>query len=221
MKLHQLLVWSTGVLVCAFFLFLLFMPAAYQETIVSFTVSHAILAPLILIAWRFIGVVIPPIPAGVLTFALIPVLGWFWVFLYSEIGLLLGACVAFFLARKFREPIVKRVVPLQEISKWEEKVSQATELWAFLLLRLTTGPVMDFISYLAGLTKLRFSTFFLATVISLLPSALTYYLGEKIYGKLSSESPLITLGFLTGIVILYFLSRNKIKALVKSQKKKL
>lgn len=220
MKKQHVLGWSTAFLTGVFFLILLFWLPQYQEPITQFTFDHRLLAPLILIAWRFIGVVIPPIPAGILAFALIPVLGWFWVFLYSEIGLLLGACVAFFLARRFREPVVKRAVPLQEIAKWEAKVSQSTELWTFLLIRLATGPVMDFISYIAGLTKLRFRTFFIATVISLLPSALTYYLGEKVYTRVSSESPLLILGFLLGIVVLFYLFRDKIKALAKKSGKK-
>lgn len=220
MKKQNLLGWSMGILTGGFFLLLLFILPSYQDPITKFTLEHPLLAPLILIAWRFLGVVIPPIPAGILAFALIPVVGWFWVFLYSEIGLLLGATVAFFLARRFREPVVKRIVPLQEISKWEEKVSEGTQLWTFLLIRLTTGPVMDVISYLAGLTKLRFGVFFLATFLSLLPSAITYYLGEKVYDKVAGESPWITIVFLVALGLGYYFNRDAIKAFIKKNSKK-
>lgn len=220
MKSHHVLAWSTGILVVASFVLLIFFLPAYQGPIVQFTKDNPVLAPVILILWRFIGVVIPPIPAGILAFTLIPILGWFWVFLYSTIGLLSGAVVAFFLARRFREPMVKRFVPLQELNRWEGKLSDTTELWGFIVIRLTTGPVMDFISYLAGLTKLPFWKFFVATLLSLIPSATGYYLGETAYNKLSTESPWLTIGFLASLGLVYFLYKDKIKAFGKSVHKK-
>lgn len=215
MKSEKIIAWVTGALVVISFLFLFLWLPQYQEEITSFVVANPLLAPFILILWRFIGVVIPPIPAGIIAITLIPILGWFWVFLYSTIGLLAGAVVAFFLARKFREPLVKRFVPLQELNKWEGKLSTSTELWGFILIRLTTGPVMDFISYLAGLTNLRFRTFFIATLISLIPSAFGYYLGAAAYTRLANENPYVTLGFLAALAILAFAFKGKIKKRLK------
>ena len=37
-----------------------------------------ILGPILLILWRILGMVIPPIPGGIVSIALIPVIGWFW-----------------------------------------------------------------------------------------------------------------------------------------------
>ncbi len=221
MKSHELLGWMTGGLSILFCILLIFFLPTYQEPILQFTIAHPILAPAILIVWRLIGVVIPPIPAGILAFTLIPILGWFWVFFYSTMGLLSGAVIAFLLARKFREPLVKRFVPLQELNKWEGKLDDKTELWGFILVRLTTGPVMDFISYLAGLTKLSFGKFFLATLLSLIPSAIGYYVGETAYNKIStSESPMVIIGFLLGLGLLYFFYKGKIKEFRKKAKEK-
>lgn len=220
MKSEKVIAWVTGVLIVLSLLFVFFWLPPYQKQITQFTIDNPILAPFILILWRFIGVVIPPIPAGILAFTLIPILGWFWVFLYSTIGLLSGAVVAFFLARKFREPLVKRFVPLQELNNWEGKLSGTTELWGFVLIRLTTGPVMDFISYLAGLTKLSFGKFFFATLLSLIPSASGYYLGGAVYNRLSTESPWVSVGFLLSLVLLYYLYKDTIKEYRKRLKKK-
>jgi uncharacterized membrane protein YdjX (TVP38/TMEM64 family) len=123
----------------------------------------------------------------------------------------LGAVTAFLLARRFREPVVKRFVPLQELTRWEGKLSDTTELWGFIVIRMTTGPVMDFISYLAGLTKLPFWKFFVATLLSLIPSAAGYYLGETAYNKVASESPWLTISFLLSLVVVYYLYKDKIK----------
>lgn len=220
MKNEKIIAWTTGILILISLLFIFFWLPQYQKQITQFTIDNPILAPFILILWRFIGVVIPPIPAGILAFTLIPILGWFWVFAYSTIGLLAGAVVAFFLARRFREPLVKRFVPLQELNSWEGKLSDKTELWGFVLIRLTTGPVMDFISYLAGLTKLSFGKFFFATLLSLIPSATGYYLGGAVYNRLATESPWISVGFLLSLGLIYFLYKDKIKEYRKKFKKK-
>ena len=201
--------WGLVGVIVLFGLFFFLVPY-YQRPLTEFALAHPILAPLILILWRFIGVVIPPIPAGLLAFALIPVLGWVWVYVYSFIGLLLGACVAFFLARRYREPIVKQFVPLQDFNKWEGRLSKTTEFWGFLVIRLTTGAIMDFVSYLAGLTKLRFDKFFVATVISLIPSAVGYYLGEQSYKQMNTEHPLLT--FIVFVVIVFFVVKYGEKA---------
>jgi uncharacterized membrane protein YdjX (TVP38/TMEM64 family) len=212
MKNEKILAYST--------IALFFWLPPYQEQITQFTIDNPVLAPLIIIVWRFIGVVIPPIPAGIIAFTLIPILGWFWVFLYSSIGLLSGAIVSFLLARRFREPLVKRFVPLQELNAWEGKLSSSTELWGFVLIRMTTGPVMDFISYLAGLTKLSFGKFVFATTLALIPSALGYYVGETAYNRLATESPWISVGFLLALGLLYFAYKDKIKEFRKKRKNK-
>lgn len=181
----------------------------YQKQLVAFSVAHPVLAPIILILWRFVGVVIPPLPGGLLAYALIPVLGWFLTFLYSTVGLLAGACLSFYIARKYREPVVKHFVPLQSLQKWESKLSEETELWGFLLIRMTTGPIMDFISYLAGLSKISFKKFFIATLLSLLPSGASYYLGEKTYRAVTEESPLLIIVLLVLVCgILVYLNYN-------------
>lgn len=159
-----------------------------------------VLGPILLILWRTLGMVIPPIPGGIVSLALIPVLGWFASFVYASIGILLGCTIAFFLARRYREPLVKRFVTLQMLHQWEGKLSQEKEFWAFVVIRFTTGPIMDFISYIAGLSKVSFKTFFLASLISLLPDAVYYYLGDRLY----SHNPYLGAGaFIVFIIFVY------------------
>jgi uncharacterized membrane protein YdjX (TVP38/TMEM64 family) len=208
MKKHHLLAVVTVLLfVVTALLAIIFLPP-HLVAITKFTIDHPLLAPLILIFWKAIGVVIPPIPSGVLSLALIPVIGWFPSFLYSTIGALLGAVIAFYLARLFREPLVKRFVPLQDLQQWEGKMTGNREFWTFTLIRLTTGPIMEYISYIAGLSKLGFGKYFIATLLSLLPSILVFYVGEAAYTKLSQKSPFVVVGFLLSLGVLYLVYKH-------------
>ena len=160
----------------------IFIVPSNLDAIITFAKEHALLAPFLVIFWRTLAIVIPPLPGGVVSLALLPAFGWFWSFIFAEIGVLLGTSIAFYIARKFREPFVQRFVPLQDLHRWEEKLSAKREFFGFLAIRFTTGPVMDFISYVAGLSKISYSRFILATSISLLPAdALYFYAGEKLY----------------------------------------
>lgn len=164
-------------------LFVVLVPANL-DAIIAFAKEHPVLAPFLVIFWRILAIVIPPLPGGVVSLALLPAFGWFWSFMFASLGMLIGTSVAFTLARKFREPFVKRFVPLQELHHWEEKLSARTEFLGFLALRFTTGPVMDFISYIAGLSKISYPRFILATSISILPDAILFYAGEEFYMNL-------------------------------------
>ncbi len=178
--------------------------------IIAFTKANPLLAPLILILWRIVAIVIPPIPGGIVSLAVLPIFGWFWTFIYSFIGMVIGSTIAFFIARYYREPVVKHFVPLQQMHKWEGKLSSKTEFFGFLTMRFITSPVFDFMSYIAGLSKISFWKFFLATLITLIPDALVFYLGDTVYKSFYQENPYAgILALIIFGVVLYVLSKKR------------
>lgn len=205
MRKQKLWGWVTVFLTLAAVISLLIIIPAHEKEIIAFTIAHPFLAPILIIAFRTLAMIIPPIPGGILSFALIPVLGWFWSYVYAFIGMTLGASLAFFIARRYREPVVAKFVPLQQLHSWEKRLSYKTEFFTFLLIRLTTGPIMDFISYIAGLTKISFKKFLLATIIAELPSIAVYYFGGEVYKKITEHnSGSIGIGFILILAVLYY-----------------
>lgn len=179
--------WITAVITITLTLALVIIVPANQEAITAFAIQHPILAPFIVILLRILAMVIPPIPGGIFSYALIPTFGWLLSYIYAFIGVTIGAVIAFVIARKFREPLIAKFVPLQQLHKWENQLSSRTEFMAFLIIRLTTGPIMDFISYVAGLTRISFKKFLLVTMIAELPSMVGYYLGEEVYQQFAAQ----------------------------------
>lgn len=178
------------------------------NAIIQFTSSHLFIGPMLLIFWRILGIIFPVIPAGVVSFAVVPIFGWFLTYLYTLIGILAGTSISFYVARTFREPIVKRFLPLQKIRKLENELSRKQEFFAIVALRLFTAPVMDFSSYIAGLTKISFGKFFLATLIASIPDIGIFYLGEEFYKKVFGRSIEIAVVFLFFIAFIYFLVKR-------------
>lgn len=103
---------------------------------------------------------------GALTAAAITVVGW-----------LAGAVLAFWLAQRYGQPVIVRLVSLEKVRQLEEIMPQKNIFWTIVLLRLSV-PV-DFLSYALGLfTRIRVRTFFLASFLGMLPGALLLaYLG--------------------------------------------
>lgn len=194
-KTSKIIVWSTIILsILSVPLFLGFIPAKIKE-IIEFTNNYPLVGPIILIVWRILAIVIPPLPGGLISIALIPVFGWWKSFIYTSIAVIIGSTIAFALARKYREPFVEKFVPLKQLHSWQEKISEKKQFWTFLGIRFATGSIMDYISYIAGLSKISYKNFILATCGALTSELILYYVGEKAY-KFSAY-------FAIGLVVLF------------------
>lgn len=179
------------------------------DAVIQFTSTHEFVGPILLIVWRILGILIPIVPSGVVSFAVVPIFGWFLTYLYTLIGILVGTSISFWLARSFREPLVGKFLPLQKIHKLEDNLSHKKRFLAIVALRLFTAPVMDFSSYIAGLTKISFVKFFLATLIASIPDIGIFYFGEEFYKRVfGKKSIMISVIVLFIVAVLYFLFRK-------------
>ncbi len=169
--------WLAGIIITIVFSLPIIFPN-YQEYAVNLIGRFPYLAPLVIIVFRFIGVVLAPLPGAPVAFASMAVLPWYEALIWNFIGSESGAIVAFLIARKFREPVVARFAPLEKIHQWQDQVSRRKQFWSFAGFRLVTLVAFDFVSYAAGLTKLPLSTFILVTLLIDIPADfIFFYLG--------------------------------------------
>lgn len=103
------------------------------------------------------------------------ILPWYEAWVWNFIGAESGAIAAFLIARKFREPVVARFAPLERIHQWQDKVSQRRQFWSFTGLRAASLIAFDFVSYAAGLTRLSFRTFVIATFLIDIPAGFLFF----------------------------------------------
>lgn len=137
--------------------------------------QYPYLAPLVVIGVRFVGVVVAPLPGSPVMLASIAVLPWWQAWAYNFLGSTAGAITAFFIARRLREPAVARFAPLREITRWQEAISQRNQFLTFAGLRLITPFVFDFVNYAAGLTRIPFWTYLLATLAVDIPTGFVFF----------------------------------------------
>ncbi|MEK7185948.1 MAG: hypothetical protein AAB675_01125, partial [Patescibacteria group bacterium] len=78
----------------------------FSQDLISIFKENPFIGPVLLVLWRILGIIVPAIPAGIVSFAAVPIFGWFATYIYTLTGIMLGTSISFFLARRFKEPLV-------------------------------------------------------------------------------------------------------------------
>ena len=86
-----------------------------QEYLSSLLVAFPVFAPLMFVLLRAVPIIIPPIPGVLFDLVGVAIFGWQLGLALALMGALLGSSASFFIARYFREPLVKRFVPLPKL----------------------------------------------------------------------------------------------------------
>jgi uncharacterized membrane protein YdjX (TVP38/TMEM64 family) len=120
-----------------------------------------------------------PFPAEALTLANGMVYGPVKGALVTWVGAMLGAFLAFGLARLFGQPLVRKLLPpkhWQALEAW----SQHSSWQALLVMRLIPVIAFNLINYAVGLTTVSVWTFFWTTAVGILPlTFLLSFMGDS------------------------------------------
>lgn len=134
-----------------------------------------------------------PIPAFLITLSNAAIFGWVWGAVLSWSSAMAGAVVCFYLARALgRGPIEKLTSKgaMASVDVFFERYGHRT----IFICRLLPFVSFDFVSYGAGLTNMKFWSFFVATGIGQLPATIVYsYVG----GTLTGGAQKLFLGLMT------------------------
>lgn len=190
--------------------FLLELIAAFQsiETAREYIAGYGLFAPFISATLMIFQSVIAPLPAFLITIANGALFGFWWGMLLSWGSAMLGAALCFYIARFLGAKHIARIVSQPVVDKTDQFIQKYGN-YAILISRLIPYIPFDVVSYGAGLTRIRFIGFWLATGIGQLPATAVYtYLGNRI----STNTNLMLFGF--GVVI----SVSIVIWLVKSRK---
>lgn len=139
--------------------------------------------------------VIAPLPAFLITFSNAAVFGWIPGATLSWSSAMAGAALCFAISRLYGRKTVAKLTgktALVSVDRFFEK--HGTK--AILIARLLPFMPFDPVSYAAGLTPMRFWSFFIATGIGQLPATIVYsYAGDKLGGGAKT--------FVNGLLVLF------------------
>ncbi|MDF2635095.1 MAG: associated protein [Pelosinus sp.] len=141
-------------------------------------------------------------PAIILTLAGGLAFGPWWGTFYVVLGGVIGACLCFVIARLLgREKMQKYMGKSSKLQLFENKMS-ANGFRTMLFMRIVPIFPYDPVSYLAGLSKIRFRDYVSATTLGMIPGAFAYnVLGYSLLDVFSS-----TFLVAIGLIVIAFLA---------------
>ena len=128
-------------------------------------------APLAGVGLMALQSLVSPIPFALVVMALGVVLGPVEGLLVAWVGELVGATLAYWLARKG-----------WQASARPEWLTRGRRFWGLLAVRLTPGLSFDLVSYACGVARVPFATFLAATMLGMLPrTAALIFFGHTLW----------------------------------------
>lgn len=197
------------------FIYSFFVPSSIfgKEAIQSFILKFGVFSVLALVSLQVLQVLIPPLDHNVIQFIGGFIFGPWLGFIYNFTGRILGSFLAFSIAKKYGRPFLKRIVPAEEIKKYD-KIWNKSRLYVFLAYWLPFFPD-DIMSYLAGASKVKPRLFILILLvghpIGILGTTLAGSFGETFWLKNPIAWAVAISTLLVGIII--FKSKHAQKCL--------
>lgn len=144
----------------------------------NYILSFGPFASLVFVLLYALKPVVFVFPALLLTVLAGNIFGPFRGFILTMVGLTLSGTFAFYLARSLGKPFVSKITR-GKLLKLDENIENYGFRIMFLM-RLSTIFPYDPLSYAAGLTKMKYRDFILASVLGAFPEMLAYcYLGHS------------------------------------------
>jgi uncharacterized membrane protein YdjX (TVP38/TMEM64 family) len=145
----------------------------------DYILSFGLWAPVASCFLMVLQALVAPVPSFLITFANGLAFGVFWGWMLSLFGHVLAAAVCFGISRSLGRVPVEVLVGktgLESADRWFARWG----LYAVFVGRLIPGIAFDVISYAAGLTRMRFRSFMIATALGIFPQTFLYsYLGRQ------------------------------------------
>ena len=145
----------------------------------DYILSYGFLAPVASCFLMVLQALVAPVPSFLITFANGLAFGVFWGWMLSLFGHVLAAAVCFGISRALGRVPVEVLVGktgLESADRWFANWG----IYAVFVARLIPGIAFDVISYAAGLTRMRFRNFIVATTLGIFPQTFLYsFLGRQ------------------------------------------
>ena len=170
MKKESIRYWFILIFIFVAFMFFAywFFKSSYFPIVDAWIKTNIVLYVVALFIYKSIGVLFPPIPAGVVTLASIPFLGWFGAYMVDMAGSIFGGIIAYWLGKKYGKKILEKLFDASIIEKIvKTKVKKGKEIEAVFMFRVLLGStILEAVYYGAGFLKIPFGKFLIGATLS-------------------------------------------------------
>lgn len=166
---------------------LVFSKILYLPQIQNLTqlIQHYIyLYAMVLLLFKALSVIYPPVPGTILTLASVPIIGWPLAYLTDVIGGIVGGVVSFQLSKKYGQRLLNSILGKTITNKiLSIKLKDRNQIESAIVLRIASGGIFsDGLAWGASLIGFRLLPFEIGYVISHAITTLPvfYFLGISV-----------------------------------------
>lgn len=195
-----------GLVILALVFFIMsYLTQEHEATIRTLIGEEKTLGMLLYILVTATAVTVSPIS----TIPLIPLAtsmwGWILSGILSVLGWLLGAQIAFMLARHYGKPLVQKVMSIEKLEKFERQIPEEHLFWTVVFLRMFVS--VDLLSWALGLfSNMKNVPYITATLIGITPFAFIF----AYTGTLSIPYQIAILVVACGVTLVWYIFRKRI-----------
>ena len=139
-----------------------------RERLNAWLAGLGIWGPVAIVLLELVQTLAGPVPGTAIEAASGFLFGPWWGTLYAMAGIVAGALIAFFLARRFGRPLLERFLPPQDIQRLDDLLEHGGSLMFFLLWLLPLVPD-DLVCLAAGLMGMSTRRFLVLMGLGRLP----------------------------------------------------
>jgi uncharacterized membrane protein YdjX (TVP38/TMEM64 family) len=178
----------------------------------KFINSYGSFAALIFIAIFSIRTLLVIFPYSILVILGGSIFGPVNGFIYSMVSVFISATLAFFTSRFLGKSHIQRLLK-GKVKRLDSQIERHGFKFIFLV-RVSVIFPFDVLNYAAGLTKVKYNSFILGTVLGIIPETFSLtYLGHSIKAPLSTSFLLSLLLVLATVMIPLFFKKSKMSSI--------
>ncbi len=154
-----------------------------QAKMNAYLAHRRVIGPLLFVLIQIVQVVIPIIPGGISLLGGVIFFGPVAGFIYNYLGICIGSIILFFLARYYGQPFILHLVSEKTFHKYLKMTKDQRKFNLFFgLCILAPAAPDDLLCMVAGLTEMKFSTYFWIIILCKPWTIAAYSLG-LVYGS--------------------------------------
>lgn len=211
LKFALLLLFLIGVPV---FLYLKFGADVFSKDssvrLLSYLRANKKTAFLLIIAIQAMQIIICILPGQPIQFASSYMFGILPGFLLSIVGAVIGTAISFYLSKILGRDIINIFFDKDKVDDYHNKLNSGRGLSLVMLIYLIPGVPKDLVSYVAGISDMKFKPFIFVSTIARSPGMLGSLLLGHFFGRQNYLAISITSVIAAVLVIIFILKRNSI-----------
>lgn len=190
------------------------------ERVVDYLKANSSIAALLIICIQIVQVIICFLPGQPVQFAASYMFGVARGFAFSITGAVIGTVISFYLAKLLGNDAMNLFFGEEKVRDYKKKLDSGRGLLLAFLIYLIPGIPKDIVSYVAGISDMRFRPFLLVATVGRIPGMLGSLMLGHFFGRQDYRAMIIIAVIIAVILLICYIKRDALIGFLDDVEKK-